>query len=149
MRCAGERNSSRRLGVILRIFAVRGAPEAPHRKVEPRRTELSFIIAVGRKIANLEEGSLRLQDVLHGPVDIGLEASAAFVVDSSPITDAGQDESMLDPANLVLIAGQPGNRADGPRHEQETVGKRCDARAKRRPSAVATATPDKLSLAIE
>ena len=107
--------------VILRVFAMRSPPEASDGKIEPWRTELSFVVAVGREVADFERSSPRLQHVLDGPIDIGSEAPAALVVDASPVTDAGQDKTMLDPADLVLIARQPCYRTDGPRHEKEAV----------------------------
>ena len=107
--------------VILRVFAMRSPPEASDGKIEPWRTELSFVIAVGREVADFERSSPSLQHVLDGPIDVGSEAPAALVVDASPVTDAGQDKSMLDPADLVLIARQPCYRTDGPRHEKEAV----------------------------
>src|SRR4029077_12813951 len=107
--------------VILRVFAMRSPPEASHGKIEPWRTKLSFVVAVGREVANLKRSSPSLQHVLDRPIDVGSVAPAALVVDASPVTYAGQDESVLDPADLVLIARQPCYRTDGPRHEQEAV----------------------------
>ena len=100
---------------------MRGPPEASDGKIEPCRTKLSFLVAVGREVADLERSSPGLQDVLYGPIDVGSEAPTALVVDTSPVTDASQDKSVLDPADLVLIARQPCYRTDGPRHEQEAV----------------------------
>ena len=122
--------------MVLSVFSMRRSPEASDGKIESWRVELPLIIAVGRKIPNFERIALGMQDMLDGPVDIRSESSAALVVDASPVTYAGQDESMFDPADLVLIARQPCYRTDGPRHEQEAVcqAMRCasqDARKRR------------------
>jgi hypothetical protein len=62
---------------------MRGPPEASDRKIETRRAELSFVIALGREIAELEGSSPRAQHMLDGPVDIGGETPAALL---APVT---------------------------------------------------------------
>ena len=124
-------------GVIFRVLAMRSAPETSDRKIESRRAELPFVVAVGREIAELEGCPPRPQDVLDGPVDIGGETPAALVVDAAAVADASEHKTVLDAADFVLIARQPGDRTDGPRHEKEAVAvamrsARQDARERRR-----------------
>ena len=54
-------------------------------------------------------------------VDFGVSASAFFVIHLSRVADVGDHEPMLDPVRDAFVQCQPGNRADGPRNEDEPV----------------------------
>jgi hypothetical protein len=57
----------------------------------------------------------------HDPVDLGVAAAAALVGEPARVADAGQDQAVADAVKAVLVAGQPGDRADRARYEQEPV----------------------------
>src|SRR6185295_10320511 len=59
--------------------------------------------------------------MLHNPVNFRIAAPAPFVSEFSWITDAGQDQAVLDPRGGGFIQGEPGNGANGSRYPQKSV----------------------------
>ena len=57
----------------------------------------------------------------HGAIDQGIAPAALLVGRAAAVADAGDDEAVLDAAHPMLVAREPGDRADCPRGEQKTV----------------------------
>src|SRR5882672_9973132 len=109
-------------GVVFGKFSVRRTHEASHRKVEPRRAELPFVITEWRERPYFERLLASAQHVSPSLIDFGVACPALFVGCGSTIADACQDEAVLDAGNLRTMQRKPGDRSDRSRNEQETIG---------------------------
>ena len=86
--------------------------------------------------------------MLHGTVDVGGAAPAAFVRHRTAIAEPGQHQTVRDPAGRGVVSGEPGDRTDRPGHEEEP--ERGTARFTSRSARCwATARPEQLSFASE
>ena len=99
---APTRSRDCRRSMVLRVFAMRRAAEAPTGKIEARRAVLPLVVAVRREVPDLEGRGPAAQDMFDGPVDIGAAAPAALIVELPRSPTQASDQAMLDPADLVL-----------------------------------------------
>jgi hypothetical protein len=83
---------------------------------------LTFVVAVGAEVRDVEIVPGGLEDVFDDSVDIGITAAAAFVVKAAGVTDAGEDEAVFDSRQDRLVGGEPSDGADGARNPEEPVG---------------------------
>jgi len=92
------------------------------------RVGFEHVIAVGA--GETPEGAIDYEELLasadessfaYHDIDERAAAAAALVAERAPVADARQHEPRHDPAHLRLVPGQPGDRTDRARDEQETV----------------------------
>jgi hypothetical protein len=108
-------------GVVLRELAVPGAHQAADREIEPGRAVLPLVVTIREEIDHLVRQSRLPQDVRHGVINYRIAAPAAFIRKRPNIAYAGHHQAVLYFAHMGLVAGQPGDRTDGARDEQETI----------------------------
>src|SRR5262245_21221809 len=89
--------------VVFRVASVRCPHEAAHGQIEPRRAELSLVVPVRRERDDLVRPIPGLQHVGDRPVDLGIAATAALVSGVAGVAQAGQDESVLDAVDALLV----------------------------------------------
>src|SRR5215472_16705380 len=78
------------------------------------------------------------QNICGSTVNFRVSSPALFVMETTGITDAGQYETVTDSSGDVLVCCEPGNRSNGARNKEESIGilvvpagqklsqKRCD-----------------------
>ena len=54
-------------------------------------------------------------------INVGIAISTFLVGEAPLITHTGQDKAMLDVGHFLLVEGQPGDRPDSNRKEEETI----------------------------
>ncbi len=97
------------------------ALEQSDRQVEAGRAVLALIVSVG---AELEDGAGRmrvLDDVAHGAIDRRVAATAFLVSGSARISDARDDETVLDAVDARLVLRKPRNGADRSRGKHQAI----------------------------
>ena len=133
-------------GVVLRVLTVRGAGQPSHGEVEADGVELALVVAP--RCVRPHLAAARADDVRRRVVDGPVAAERLLVDEGATAGEAGEDEAVPDAGQVVGVAAQPGQGADGAGREEEAVGvapRRPGG--ERRTSSVATASPVRLSLA--
>src|ERR1700746_2345634 len=105
-------------GMVLGHLTVLAALKQPDRKVEARRTKLSFVIAVGGEIQNSCRWRGMAQGMDDGPIDCRIAPATPLVGWSSFVADHGDDKAMLDALGARFISGEPRDRGDCSRCEE-------------------------------
>ena len=108
-------------GMVLRKESVRRAAQAADGQVEPWRAVLPLVVSVGREVKNLEPLGTVRKHGQHRAVDLGVAPSRPLVMELARVADAHNHQPVPDPLHLVLVAGEPGDRADRSRDEEESV----------------------------
>ena len=107
--------------VVLGILAVHRATQPTDREVEARGTELALVVAVRGEVDDPRVVVRRAQHVLDGTVDVGVAAPALLVGEGSGVPDARDHQTVTDAPDVLLVASEPDDRADGAGYEQQPV----------------------------
>ena len=107
--------------VIFGKGPVLAALKQPDAEIEARRAELPLVIAVRKEVEDPRRRCGVPEDMGHGAIDQGIAPAAFLVGRAAAVADAGDHQAMPDAAHPMLIAREPGDRADRARGEQKTV----------------------------
>ena len=101
---------------------MRRARERADREIETRRAILPLVVAVRSEVAQAVLLAALGQHVDRGAIDLGIAAAASLVSQHPGVADASGDQAVRDARRLLLVQCQPGDRTDGPGHEEKPVG---------------------------
>ena len=83
------------------------------RQIEAGRTVLSFVVTIGNEGRDaMGKNLIVTQHMGNDAIDRSVAATALLVGHAAGIPETGEDEAVHDMPDLVLIARQPGERAD-------------------------------------
>ena len=99
--------------MVFGVFPERRPHHASYGKIEAGRAELPFVIAVRMKVYYFGVISGVPEHVAENPVDFRVSASALFVGKTSLVSDACDDEPVLNRSHMCFIEGQPRKGAEG------------------------------------
>src|SRR5262249_12637066 len=114
-----------RRGVIFWNLPKLTTLEKTHRQIKSRRTILTLIITVRKEIEDCRRQPRVSKDVGDSLIDLGIATTAFFVGWSSAVAHHGDHEPTLDASAPVLVACEPGDRADRTRRKQEAITIPC------------------------
>src|SRR5262245_1864337 len=100
---------------------MRSSPQRADRQIEAGRAVLPLVVAVGRKVFDHRIAADVTQNVLGRAVELGIATSASLEVEAPRIAHTGDHEASPDLLGPLVVAGEPDDGSDGPRHEEETV----------------------------
>ncbi len=99
----------------------RRAGERPDGQVEAGRVELPLVPAPGLPLVHLGGIARVAQDELSGPIDLRVAPAALLVGQRARIANAQAHEPVLHALQALLVAREPGDRADRAGAEEEAV----------------------------
>src|SRR5689334_19972127 len=105
--------------MIFGKLPMRGARESANRQIKTRRTILAFIISIGEEINDFMSLIRILQYICGGAVNLGITATAPFVVHVSRVANTCNHQTVLDLRCAILVYCKPCDRANGSRYKKE------------------------------
>src|SRR6516165_1695567 len=107
--------------MVLGVFAVGRAHQATDWKIKAGRTILPLVIPVGNERSDAMGNLLMMEHMRDDAVDCGVAAAALLVGHAASITEAGEHQAVGNALELVLVVGQPSQRADRAGNEQKAI----------------------------
>src|SRR5205823_9410025 len=101
-----------RRSVILRKCSPNAAHQAADRKIETRRAVLPLVVSIWRKRQDFRRLALVTEDMCDCPINLGISAPTLFVVKRSAISNATQDKTVADAADVLAVPREPRNRSN-------------------------------------
>src|SRR6266446_2251753 len=98
--------------MIFRKASPHAAHQAANRKIETRRTVLALIVAGWGEIQDFHGFTLVPQHVLGDSVDLRVALAALLVMKPSRVSDAGQNQAVVNAGRAFTVSRQPGDGSD-------------------------------------
>src|SRR6516162_1035969 len=122
--------------VVFRVLAVGRPHQATDRQIETGRAILPLVVAIGDERRDAVWHLIVMEYVGDDVIDRGVPSPPLFISYATWIAKAGKHETMSDAPDLILVAGEPGERPDRAGDEQKAITmarrKRLDVSRKHR-----------------
>ena len=108
--------------MIFRILLIGCSRQPADREIDARRTKLPLVVSIGIKVYGLVLFSRVVKSMSRSAVYCGIALPASFIRDPTLVSDACEDQTMLDVVQLLFILSQPSDRPDRPGDKKKPIG---------------------------